>query len=58
MLAGSDAPEDVADALYELWKDPARAKELGRRGAEGVRNHFTVSHMADAVLKAYQDAQR
>jgi glycosyltransferase involved in cell wall biosynthesis len=58
MLARSDAPEDVADALYELWKDPARAKELGQRGAEGVRNHFTVSHMADAVLKAYQDAQR
>jgi glycosyltransferase involved in cell wall biosynthesis len=58
MLARSDAPDDVADALYELWKDPERAKELGRRGAEGVRNHFTVSHMADAVLKAYQDAQR
>ena len=58
MLARSDAPDDVADALYELWKDPARAKELGRRGAEGVRNHFTVAHMADAVLKAYQDAQR
>ena len=58
MLARSDAPDDVADALYQLWKDPARAEELGRRGAEGVRNHFTVSHMADAVLKAYQDAQR
>ena len=58
VLSRSDAPDDVADALYELWKDPARAKELGRRGAEGVRNHFTVSHMATAVLKAYQDAQR
>jgi len=58
VLSRSDAPEDVADAIYELWKDPARAKELGRRGAEGVRNHYTVTHMADAVLKAYQDAQR
>ncbi len=58
VLSRSDAPDDVADALYELWKDPARAQEIGRRGAEGVRNHFTVSHMADAVLKAYQDAQR
>jgi glycosyltransferase involved in cell wall biosynthesis len=58
MLSRSDAPEDVADAIYELWKDPARAKELGRRGAEGVRNHYTVTHMAAAVLKAYQDAQR
>ncbi len=58
VLSRSDAPEDVADAIYELWKDPARAKQLGRRGAEGVRSHYTVTHMADAVLKAYQDAQR
>ena len=58
VLSRSDAPEDVADAIYELWKDPARAKTLGRRGAEGVRNHYTVTHMAGAVLKAYQDAQR
>ena len=58
VLSRSAAPEDVADAIYELWKDPARAKTLGRRGAEGVRNHYTVTHMAGAVLKAYQDAQR
>jgi glycosyltransferase involved in cell wall biosynthesis len=57
VLSRSDAPEDVADAIYELWQDPARARELGRRGAEGVRNHYTVTHMAAAVLKAYQDAQ-
>ena len=58
VLSKSERPEHVADALYELWKDPARARELGRRGAEGVRNHYTVTHMAHAVLKAYQDAQR
>jgi len=58
VLSKSEAPKDVADAIDELRKDPARARELGRRGAEGVRNHYTVAHMADAVLKAYQDAQR
>ena len=58
VLSRSDAPEDVADAIYGLWKDPAAARELGRRGAEGVRNYYTVTHMAAAVLKAYQDAQR
>ena len=58
LLSRSDAPEDVADAIYELWNDPGRAQELGRRGADGVRNHYTVTHMAAAVLKAYQDAQR
>jgi glycosyltransferase involved in cell wall biosynthesis len=53
VLSRSEAPEDVAQAIHELWKDPARARELGRRGAEGVRTHYTVTHMAEAVLKAY-----
>jgi glycosyltransferase involved in cell wall biosynthesis len=58
VLSKSDAPEDVADAIYELWTEPARARELGRRGAEGVRNHYTVTHMAQAVLNAYGEAGR
>jgi glycosyltransferase involved in cell wall biosynthesis len=58
VLSRSDEPADVADAIEELWKDPAQARELGRRGAEGVRNHYTVTHMAHAVVRAYQDARR
>ena len=58
VLAKSESGADVADAIYELWKDPARAAALGRAGAEGVRRHYTVQHMAAGVLKAYQDAQR
>ena len=53
MLARSEAGADVADAIYELWQDPARAAELGRRGAEGVRSHYTVCAHGRAVLKAY-----
>ena len=56
VLAKSDAGADVADALYDLWKNPARAAELGRRGAEGVRQHYTVTHMAERVLQVYQEA--
>jgi len=56
VLARSAAGADVADALYDVWKDPARAAELGRRGAEGVRRHYTVTHMAENVLRVYQDA--
>ena len=55
LLARSDSGADVADALYDLWKDPARAAELGRRGAEGVRRHYTVTHMAERVLAIYQE---
>ena len=55
VLAKSEAGADVADALYDLWKDPARAAKLGQDGAAGVRRHYTVRHMAEGVLKVYQD---
>jgi glycosyltransferase involved in cell wall biosynthesis len=58
LLSRTEAGADVADAILELWKDPAKAAALGRAGAEGVRRHYTVTHMAGGVLKAYQDAQR
>jgi glycosyltransferase involved in cell wall biosynthesis len=56
VLARSASGADVADAIGELWTDRARAQELGRRGADGVRNHYTVRHMADGVLDAYRAA--
>jgi glycosyltransferase involved in cell wall biosynthesis len=56
VLSRSESGADVADAILELWNDPARAAALGRAGAEGVRRHYTVQHMAAGVLKAYQAA--
>jgi glycosyltransferase involved in cell wall biosynthesis len=56
VLARSEAGPDIADALYDMWRDPARAAELGRQGAAGVRAHYTVSHMATRVLAAYEAA--
>ncbi len=44
----------LADGIYRLWKDPELAAELGRRGAEGVRRHFSASQMAARALDAYQ----
>ena len=58
VLAKSEMGPDVADAIFELWKDPARAAALGAAGAEGVRRHYTVQHMAEGVLKAYAEAMR
>ena len=55
VLARSDSGADVADAIHELWKNPERAVKLGRRGADGVRRHYTVTHMADKVLAIYQE---
>jgi glycosyltransferase involved in cell wall biosynthesis len=55
VLARSEAGADVADAIHELWKDPARAAEIGRRGADGVRRHYTVTHMAEKVVAIYRE---
>jgi glycosyltransferase involved in cell wall biosynthesis len=55
LLARSASGADVADALYDVWKDPARAAEMGRRGAEGVRRHYTVTHMAENVMRIYRE---
>jgi glycosyltransferase involved in cell wall biosynthesis len=51
---GPDDPASLADAIYRLWKDPEARAELGRRGAAGVRAHYSVSQMADRALEAYQ----
>lgn len=50
------APGDtdgLADAILSLQRDPARAEELGRRGAEGVRQHYSVGRMAQRALEVY-----
>jgi glycosyltransferase involved in cell wall biosynthesis len=53
LLARSERGADIADAIMELWHDPARASEIGARGAQGVRAHYTLGHMADAMLGVY-----
>jgi glycosyltransferase involved in cell wall biosynthesis len=58
VLAKSESGADVAAAILELWQDPARAAAIGRAGAEGVRKHYAVQHMAEGVLKAYVEARR
>jgi glycosyltransferase involved in cell wall biosynthesis len=48
-----DGPASLAEAIYRLWKSPAERVELGRRGIEGVRAHYSVSQMAERALEAY-----
>ncbi len=56
LLTRSESGRDVAEGLYHVWNDPAGAAAMGRRGAEGVRTHYTVTHMAENVLKVYREA--
>jgi glycosyltransferase involved in cell wall biosynthesis len=53
VLARSEQPADIADAIMDVWRDPAHAADLGRHGAAGVRAHYTIAHMTDSVLQVY-----
>ena len=54
VLVEPDDPASLADAIYRLWKTPEERAELGQRGAQGVRQHGSVSQMAERALEAYQ----
>ena len=45
----------LAAAIARLVKDDALAAEMGRRGAQRVRDRFTLEKMADANEKFYYD---
>jgi glycosyltransferase involved in cell wall biosynthesis len=54
ILVNPDDDASLAQGIYTLWKDPALAAELGRRGADAVRRRFTVSQMAERAVEAYR----
>lgn len=43
----------LADAVLSLQSDPERAAELGRRGAEGVRQHYPARRMAERTAEVF-----
>jgi glycosyltransferase involved in cell wall biosynthesis len=54
------APGDVrelADLLLELYRDPARRRDLGRCGREGVRHHYSAARMAERTLEICAEAR-
>ena len=54
LLTTPDDPASLADALLNLASDGELARDLGRRGAEGVRRHYSVAAMAASAVEAYQ----
>ncbi len=53
LLVDPDDTASLAQGILSLWKDPALAAELGKRGAEGVREHYSASRMAARALEVY-----
>lgn len=54
LLVEPDDPDALADGLWTLWQDRARAEALGRQAAEGVRTHYTIGRSADRLLEVYR----
>ena len=55
LIVDADNPDALADGLLTIWRDPALGAALGAAGAAGVREHYTVGHMAEEVEKIYRD---
>ena len=47
-------PDAVAEGILELWKNPDRRRELGNRGFEGVRAHYSSERMLERTLEVYR----
>lgn len=58
LLVEPDDPADLARGILDLHGDPERARELGRRGREGVREHYDARKMAAATLQSYERLTR
>lgn len=53
LLYESDDIEGLADCILAIYRDPARAEEMGRRGAEAVREMYSAESMAERALDVY-----
>jgi glycosyltransferase involved in cell wall biosynthesis len=45
--------DSLAEEIYSLWQNPERVKDLGRHGARGVHQHYSVANMAERALQVY-----
>jgi glycosyltransferase involved in cell wall biosynthesis len=53
LLVAPDDRDALAEAIEKLWSDPTLARQLGRRGREGVRASYTIQRSADRLLETY-----
>ncbi|HSW50605.1 MAG TPA: glycosyltransferase family 4 protein, partial [Bryobacteraceae bacterium] len=53
LLVEPDSAASLAEGMHRLWRDRALLAELGRNGAEGVREHYSAARMAARALDVY-----
>jgi glycosyltransferase involved in cell wall biosynthesis len=47
----------LADGLAELLQDPRRRHDLGQKARQVVHEQFTDSHMAEQMLKIFEEVR-
>jgi len=57
LLVDPGNTQSLAEGLYALWKSPALRAELGQRGFDGVREHYSVRRSADRMLEVYETVE-
>jgi len=58
LLVEPGSATQLADGIAKVWTEPNLAEELGRRGADGVRRHYSVASMASRTVEVYQGVLR
>lgn len=52
LVTANDAAS-LAEGIHKLYQNPEMANDLGRKGTAGVRQHYSVTQMADRALEVY-----
>lgn len=55
ILVNPDDVDSLAEGIWQLWQDREERERLGRQGAAGVRQHYTISRMADGMVRVYSE---
>lgn len=55
LIVPSHQPQSLADAMEQLLKDTAAAREMGRRARARLRESFHVRGCVETVAKAYRE---
>lgn len=55
LLVNPDDVESLAEGIWQLWQDREERERLGRQGAAGVREHYSISRMADGMVRVYSE---
>jgi glycosyltransferase involved in cell wall biosynthesis len=58
ILVKTDDPKDLAGGILDLWRNPAKRRDAGSAGYEGVRAHYNSEKMSEKALEVYRSLSK